>query len=77
MTYVVNAIGIVLVIAFIAVFCFVLDRPFGTILFYWFYALHLASNRDRFVRGYRYFSRTVGVLMIVVIIGSLTLRALE
>ena len=67
----------VLCIAFIAFFCFVLDRAVGTVLFYWYYALHLASNRDRFVRGYRYASRTFGVLAIGLIIVALALRAIE
>ena len=64
-------------VAFIALFCFALDMAIGSVLFYWYYALHLASNRDRFVRVYRYASRTVGVVMISGIIVVLTLRAIE
>ena len=77
MIYFAGAVGLAFAIAFIAVFCFVWDRALGRILFYWFYALHLASDRERFVRGYRYFSRAVGAVMICGIIVGLALRAFD
>jgi len=71
--YLVGVVGI----AFVALFCFVLDEKVGRILFYWYYALRLASDRDRFARSYRNLSRAVGVLMIFGTLVGLGLHAFE
>jgi hypothetical protein len=71
--YLVGLVGI----AFVAFFFFVVDKAIGRILFYGYYALHLASDRDRFVRGYSNLSRAVGALMICVTAVALGLRAFE
>lgn len=72
-----NGLGIAFVVSYILLFCFVLDRFVGPFFYYWAYALHLASDRGVFVRRYRFFSRAVGTVMILMIATALALRAVE
>jgi hypothetical protein len=61
----------------IATFSLLLHRASGNVLFVWYRALGLASDRERFVRGYTLFIRTICTLMACLIIAGLLLRVAE
>jgi hypothetical protein len=67
-------LGAPFAILFIAVYCFRFDGVFARVMFRFFSAFGFSGKREDFIRVYRLFIRSIGVVMIGGIVAGLAQR---